>query len=229
MMTRALYDTTTTTSRNSQRNSQLRIVILVLATASSLALAACKPETPVVAPAASESPAADSAPAAQGTPATATPVVSGPVSAEALALIGRTVPPYPDGLGELQGGCVPGGDTIERACDFGLAVIGDNVGEDSATARYLIASRNTDSAAETPTWQISDAVDAPALAAGFELQLLGCRINGEDDSGLVAAVRYGEDEYSSDITWARRYDTASGKLADVPLDQVDCGNPGYGV
>ncbi len=186
-------------------------------------LAACKPEekSAIVvetAPAANPEAAADTVP-------TSSPIVA----SGAAALIGKTVPPYPDGLEEASGSCVAGGEGLEHACDFGLATIGDRAASGEVSVRYVLASRNIDTAAKQPQWEVTDAVDAPNIDTGYSLQIADCRLNGANGSSLVAVVRHGDKEYSSDVTWARRFDTATGKLSEISLDGVDCVNPGAGI
>ncbi len=186
-------------------------------------LAACKPEekSAIVvetAPAANPEAAADTAPTPSPTAASA-----------AAALIGKTVPPYPDGLEEASGSCVAGGEGLEHACDFGVATIGNRAASGEVSVRYLLASRNIDTAAKQPQWEVTDAVDAPSIDSGYDLQIAGCRLNGTDVPGLVAVVRHGDAEFSSDATWARRFDTATGKLSDIPVDSVDCANLSAGI
>ena len=196
--------------------------ILLIAT-----LAACRPEetSAVVvqtAPTADADTAADTAPAPVVAPAQT-------AASGAAALIGKTVPPYPDGLEEGSGSCVAGGEGLEYACDFGVATIGNRAASGEVSVRYLLASRNIDTAAKQPRWEVTDAVDAPNIDSGYDLQIVGCRVNGADVPGLVAVVRYGDVEYSSDVTWARRFDTATGKLSDIPVDSVDCANLSAGI
>jgi hypothetical protein len=150
-------------------------------------------------------------------------------------LIGRTMPPYPDGLAEVQGVCVPGGDpgddNPEHICDYGIAVLGRQAVNAAPSSVYLIASRNADSKASQPSWIVTDALDSPVTAAdaSHQLQLGGCRLDGDERGDVVALVRHGQSEYSTDITWAKRLDIASGKFVDVEPSQVDCIDPGYGV
>lgn len=147
---------------------------------------------------------------------------------DAAALIGRTVPPYPQGLSEAQGMCVPGGEQPERICDYGLAVLGRETAERTLSNVYLIASANAEPDAKQPLWRVTDALDAPA-AQGHELQLGGCRLGGELRNDVVALVRHGNAEYSADIAWAKRLDITSGKFIAVELARVDCVNAGYGI
>lgn len=178
----------------------------------------------------------DAAPATQMPPtvergAEATPPVAvetGDVDT-AATLIGRTLPPYPQGLSEVQGVCVPGGEQLERICDYGLAVLGYETIEPAPTGVYLIASANAEPEAKQPLWRVTDALDAPQTKAGYELQLGSCRLDGAQHNDIVALVRFGDAEYSSDIAWAKRLDIATGKFVALELARVDCVNVGYGV
>lgn len=147
----------------------------------------------------------------------------------AAAIVGRMMPPYPEGLIEVQGVCVPGGEAPERICDFGIAVLGREAIEPSTSGAYLVASRNVEPDAQQPLWKITDALDAPIATAGHELQLGGCRLDGELRSDVVALVRHGASEYSADIGWAKRLNIETGKFLDIELDRVDCIDPGYGI
>ena len=200
----------------------------VLVCAAIAGLAGCDREAPaetagpVVAQPAAPVPAA---------PVPALPATAPSVSAAstAAALIGTIVPPYPEGLSEIGGSCVPGGEGLARACEFSLAMVGTPASGSAAMVRYVIASRNTDTARDKPTWQVLDAIDAPALQIGYDLQLGACSLDGQDSPGLIAAVRHGQDERSSDIRWVRRFDTATGKLTDVETARVTCLNTAAGV
>lgn len=174
-----------------------------------------------VAPAAAAPATADAQPARAYTAAA---TVAG-----AAALIGTRVPPYPDGLLDLVGSCIPGGEGLDHVCDYGMSVLGRG-DRDAGTAQgvYLVGSRNADTAAPSPVWEITDAIDMPA-SDGYQLQIADCRIDGQPARDLAALVRHGGQEYSADIAWARRYDTASGKFVEVGDAKVDCVDPGAGV
>lgn len=194
------------------------------------ALSACdrapSPEAATSAPEAAPAPAQTAAPA----PAAATPAAAQAAASGASALIGQIVPPYPDGLVEIGAGCVPGGQGYEHVCDFGIAMLGSGAGDGrSAMARYVIASRKAPPAGKDPRWEVLDAVDAPALRPGDQLQLGGCKLDGQDAAGLIAAVRYGAQDQSADLQWVRRFDADAGKLVDVEAARVACANPAAGV
>lgn len=205
------------------------IAPLAGALALSLLLGACADgeRAPQAAPEA-VAPAAAASATADTQPATAE-VAAAPI-AGAAALIGMRVPPYPDGLLDIVGTCIPGGEGLDHVCDYGMTVLGRG-DRDAGTARgvYLVGSRNTDTAAARPVWEITDAVDMPA-SDGYRLQIADCRIDGQPSRDLAALVRHeGGQEYSADITWARRYDTASGEFVELGDAKVDCVDPAAGV
>lgn len=194
------------------------------------ALSACDrapaPQTEAPAVEAAPAPARTAAPA----PAAAAPAAAPAAASGASALIGQIVPPYPDGLVEIGGGCVPGAEGYEHVCDFGIAMLGSGAADgQAAMARYVVASRKAPPAGKDPRWEVLDAVDAPSLKPGDQLQLGGCKLDGKDAAGLIAAVRYGAGEQSTDLQWVRRFDTAAGKLVEVEAARVSCANPAAGV
>jgi hypothetical protein len=148
------------------------------------------------------------------------------------SLVGKTLPPYPPGLDEIQGSCLPGGPALAQACDHAIAVIGQRSAdpERPALPRWIVASRNLDRDAVQPRWRVIDATAAPKPRAGYELQIGSCRLDGVDAPGIVAHVRHrGDDEISRDVRWARRYDLATGKLVVTAPRQVACINEGFGL
>lgn len=181
-----------------------------------------------------EAPAVEAAPAPARTaapaPAATAPAAAPAAASGASALIGQIVPPYPDGLVEIGGGCVPGAEGYEHVCDFGIAMLGSGAADgQAAMARYVVASRKAPPAGKDPRWEVLDAADAPSLKPGDQLQLGGCKLDGKDAAGLIAAVRYGAGEQSTDLQWVRRFDTAAGKLVEVEAARVSCANPAAGV
>jgi hypothetical protein len=160
--------------------------------------------------------------------AVASPAVA--VAAEG-SLIGKTLPPYPAGLDELQGVCIAGGPSPDRICDYGLAVVGRPAIDPNraATPVQVLAARNIEPEADQARWRVTDAVAVPKPRQGYELQLSSCRLDRVDGAPIVAFVRHGDREYSRDVLWARRLDIASGKLQPVAIKRVDCMNEGLGI
>lgn len=146
-------------------------------------------------------------------------------------LVGKTIPPYPAGLDELQGICIAGGPSLDRVCDYGLQVIGRPSTDPNLAAMpiQLLASRSVETGAAQARWRVTDAVAVPKPRKGYDLQIGNCRYGGVDGAPIVAFVRHGNREYSRDVLWARRLDIATGKLLAVAIKHVDCVNEGAGV
>ena len=146
-------------------------------------------------------------------------------------LVGKTLPPYPAGLDELQGVCIAGDPSPARICDYALQVIGrlSTDPDRAATPTLVLASRNIEPGAAQARWRVTDAVAVPKPRKGYELQIGNCRLDRVDGAPIVAFVRHGDREYSRDVLWARRLDIASGRLLAVAIKQVDCLNEGLGV
>lgn len=171
------------------------------------------------------------APQAQDAPADAPADAPQSAPSGAAGLVGTRIPPYPDGLSEVSGSCISGGEGLEHACDYGIAVLGRSNGDATAAELvYLVGSRNSDTKAGNPVWDITDALDVPTADGGYLLQFGDCRADDQPAPGVVALARHdGSSEFSSDIAWARRYDTASGKFEAIDTATVRCIDPGYGV
>jgi hypothetical protein len=184
------------------------------------ALAACSGEAP-----SDEAAAPPSAPAAPSSASASAPEAA----PGAAVLIGQRVPPYPEGMIEISGICVPAAGAAD-VCAYGLATIGaPGVDGGAATARFLIASRNTEPRADTPVWQVMDALDLPAIEPGDDFQLVGCRLDGKDDGGIVAVMRYGAGGSPASPRWVRRFDVDAGKLVEIEPARVACEDPAEGV
>ena len=151
--------------------------------------------------------------------------------AAGVELIGKTMPPYPEGLQDVGGICVtdPGGQG--RVCDFSIGFVGD-AGADPALeplVRYIVAGRMTGRDGGKALWKITDALAYPKVAKGFSWQAGSCRVGKVADDKVVAIARHdNEQEYLDVVAWARRLDLATGKFQVVDPASVDCINEGYG-
>jgi hypothetical protein len=103
------------------------------------------------------------------------------------SLVGKIVPPYPAGLDELQGACIPGGPSHDQLCDFGLVVIGKRASDPDreAISLQLLATRDAEPGAANARWRVVDAVAVPKARKGYWLQIGSCRIDRVDGPGVV--------------------------------------------
>ena len=150
--------------------------------------------------------------------------------AMATGLIGRVVPPYPDGLASRQGSCVTDTPGYEHVCDYGLALVEDAGGK----PRYVVAEQSLGHAAKQPRWRVLDVIPHPELAADEYLALGACRLQGAPadgpDPAIVAVVGFGGDvEWFDDVRRAWRLDFAQKRLVGMPVAGIECANEGYGL
>jgi hypothetical protein len=80
-----------------------------------------------------------------------------------------------------------------------------------------------------PLWNVESAVPLPP-ARPDETLVMGCEVGGTYDAGLVALVRYEEDqEWLADVLHAWRADESRGTLDEIPTAGIRCLNEGWGV
>ena len=154
-----------------------------------------------------------------------------PLVAGAVELIGKTVPPYPEGLQDIGGSCLSDSTDPEHVCDFSIGLLADAHTDPEAepVLRYVIAGRMAGREGPLALWKITDAQAYPKVATGFFWQAGSCRVDKVDDAKVIAIVRQAaEQEYLTDIAWARRLDLKSGKFSVLDPARVDCINEGYG-
>ena len=156
-------------------------------------------------------------------------VLASPAAA-AQELVGRSVPPYPDGLAPVLGSCMSESSDPERICDFSLAVIGSRDG-DAVTPRFVVAERNAGYDGASPRWEVTDAVPYPATDKDRYFQVGSCRVDGRDDPRVGALVRHTDAtrERITDVAWAVRLELPEGRLAAVDPGAVDCLNEARGL
>jgi hypothetical protein len=154
-----------------------------------------------------------------------------PMVADAVELIGKTVPPYPEGLQDVGGSCLSDSDDPEHVCDFSIGLLADASTDSSAEPmlRYVVAGRMAGREGPLALWKITDVQTYPKTGKGFFWQAGSCRVDKVDDAKVIAVVRQGaEQEYLTDVAWARRLDLKSGKFSVIDPARVDCINEGYG-
>lgn len=154
-----------------------------------------------------------------------------PLVAGAVELIGKTMPPYPEGLQDVGGSCLSDSTDPEHVCDFSIGLLADaRTGpEAEPVPRYVVAGRMAGREGPVALWKITDAQAYPKVAKGFFWQAGSCRVDKVDDANVIAVVRQDtEQEYLADVVWARRLDLKSGKFSPVDPARVDCVNEGYG-
>lgn len=138
--------------------------------------------------------------------------------------IGAIVPPYPDGVRETQGTCIGSVDAPGGICGHAVAVLDDA----QSGLRTVLALRQAKHFGEQPLWQVLDALEPDALAdRAIEVAVATCRLGDADDGAVIALVRPVETEWLPALH-AWRFDTAAGKLRELPAAEVRCVNEGFG-
>ena len=153
------------------------------------------------------------------------------LNASAGELIGKTVPPYPQGLREAGGTCLSDSNDPARVCDYSIGMLAatDDDPDAPAAMRYVVARRMAGRDGKLASWVVTDALPYPEVAHDYQPQTGSCRLDKVDDDRIVAVVRQSQDaEYFSEVAWARRLDLPGGKFVLVDAARVDCVNEGYG-
>jgi hypothetical protein len=142
-------------------------------------------------------------------------------------MIGKVVPPYPDGYRSNTGSCVGSGSGIDQLCARSIATLDDD--EDRSV--QLLAAQFVERVGDEPRWRITDAVPYPALRRDELVAIATCQRNGVDDTALVAIIDTGavgasELDMLPAVRWAMRLDRATGKFLRVSPGSVRCYNEG---
>jgi hypothetical protein len=142
----------------------------------------------------------------------------------AAELIGTQVPPYPAGLDSLTGSCIGDTGKGEDICAYSIGTLNGA----SAVALAIFAGRSAGHATDgTPRWLVTGYLALPPLKEGYDVQIGTCRSGGVDDGSIIALARLDPDEeYSSDISWAARFERHDGALSQIATTGIDCINPG---
>jgi len=154
-----------------------------------------------------------------------------PMAAGAVELIGKTMPPYPSGLRDVGGSCLSESADPAHVCDFSIGLLGAADADPGIETPplYVVAGRMAGRDGPLALWKITDAQAYPKVGKGYYWQAGSCRVDKVDDGKVIAVVQQSSDqEYLTDIAWARRLDLATGKFSVVEPKRVDCINEGYG-
>ena len=142
-------------------------------------------------------------------------------------LVGKQVPPYPDGFRSNTGSCVGSGSDPEQVCARSIATLDDD--EDRSV--QLLAAQFVDRLGDEPRWRITDSVPYPALRRDELVAIGTCQRDGVDDAGVVAIVDTGAEgatglDMLPAVRWALKLDRSSGRFLRIPPSRVRCYNEG---
>lgn len=142
-------------------------------------------------------------------------------------LVGKVVPPYPQGYRSNTGSCVGAGSEPEQLCARSIATLDD---EEDRTLQ-LLAAEFFDRLGDEPRWRITDAVPYPALRRDELVAIATCQRDGVDDAGVAAIIDTGMEGASGQemlpaVRWAVRLDRNTGRFVRVAPGRVRCYNEG---
>lgn len=152
-------------------------------------------------------------------------------STAAADLVGRVMPPYPEGLEELGGSCVSASAERAHVCDYSVGVLASSSPEAAGPSvpRYVVAGRLAGRDGLRARWEITDAVPYPAGRQDYYLQFGTCRVDGRDDPRVAAIVRQHDTttEWLKDVAWAGRLRLPDARFDVLDARAVDCINEAY--
>lgn len=147
--------------------------------------------------------------------------------AGAVDLVGKTAPPYPDGMTSSMGTCVTDTAGLEHVCDYGIAIVDDAKG----IHRLVIAQQSL--GLHGAAWRVLDTLTYPPLRKDEQLSIGTCRAHGSEDTSILAVVGSGsgdEDaEFLGRVREAWRLDFAKKRFVPIPVAGIDCLNESYGL
>ena len=91
------------------------------------------------------------------------------IAAAELPLIGKTMPPYPEGLREVGGICLADPGNPGAVCDHSIGLLADTSNDPDAAAvmRYVVAGRMEGRDGTVALWKITNAVLSGGRAGLF--------------------------------------------------------------
>jgi hypothetical protein len=143
-----------------------------------------------------------------------------PISlARAEDLVGKRVPPLPDGMYQGGGACIGNGpgDSCRRSVSVFMSSKGKRIGV------YAAVSDGRDEKGFA-FWIVTDVLPYPNVDKGHDLVWGSCRYDGVEDNSVVAVVRNSKQPWLRAAGWAYRVEDTSGRFIKLDTMHVDCAN-----
>jgi hypothetical protein len=134
------------------------------------------------------------------------------------SLVGMRVPPYPAGMTERSGTCLPAAGGA-KDCQYSLSVIDS---DSTAPSLAVALESTTGGTREQPLWRVVDTAELPRVRSGYSLEMGSCRVDERKDEGVMAIVKTGTEKYWGDSYWAVRFDRKQKRFVTLPAAAVDC-------
>ena len=139
-------------------------------------------------------------------------------AARADELVGRRVPPFPDGMHEGGGSCIP---SAQDPCHRGVSVLVSGAGKEIGVYASLFDGHDERG---KPFSIVTDVIPYPKVNAGHHLDWSSCRYYGVEDSAVISVVKQSKQPWLPSAGWAYRVENASGKFVKLDPKRVDCYN-----
>ena len=139
-------------------------------------------------------------------------------AAHAEELIGKRVPPFPNGMYKGGGSCIA---NAQDPCHRGVSVLMSAAGKEIGV--YASVSDGHDERGK-PFSIVTDVIPYPKVNAGHHLDWSSCRYDGVEDSAVISVVKQSKQPWLSSAGWAYRVENASGKFIKLDPKRVDCYN-----
>ncbi|UQD76225.1 hypothetical protein JEY40_17740 [Bradyrhizobium japonicum] len=140
-------------------------------------------------------------------------------SAHAEDLVGKRVPPFPDGMKQGGGTCISAG--TRDPCPRVVGTLMDATGKEVAVYASILDGRDEKG---KPFSIVTDMIPYPKLRKAHHLDWGSCRYDNVEDEAVIAVVRESRRTRLPAVDWAYRVDRTSGKLVKVDPARVDCYN-----
>ncbi|MDH5445942.1 MAG: hypothetical protein OEY52_10315 [Gammaproteobacteria bacterium] len=146
-------------------------------------------------------------------------------SAYAENLIGKVVPPYPDGLKSRQGACISVELGDNKFCDYAVEEL-QEIGKKPHT---IVIKKQIGRKGKKAIWKITDQIDYPEIRKGEYLTFAGCKVNNVFDQTVMAVVSFTESQFHKATSWAAIVNLKSGLVTKIQPNGIECDNAGWGV
>lgn len=146
-------------------------------------------------------------------------VISG--CAAKATLVGQRVPPYPAGLSERSGVCLPAGGGA-KDCQYSLSVLDSDRGGPATVVALELVARNAKS---EQAWRVVASTEIPDVKEGYSIEMRSCRLDRRKDEAILAIVTPMAGKPGSpwgNSYWAVRFDRKQKRFTTLPADKVDC-------
>jgi len=140
-------------------------------------------------------------------------------AARADELVGKRVPPFPNGSHEGGGSCIAAG--TKDPCHRGVAILVSAAGQEIGI--YATVSDGHDEKGKAFAI-VTDIIPYPTVNKGYHLDWSSCRYDGVEDEAVLAVVRESKRQRLQAADWAYRVDSVTGKLVKLEPKRVDCYN-----